>query len=490
MGAVYTLVTSGARTPDVRVGPAGVTVLGLRRGLLSLLVLVIAIALATVADRAADRPLHRSANRSAPVEADLSPPPQQAPATTAVTAPAAAPAPPASCPEWSDGTPGPEAAPIAAKLAPYLLDPRLQDNDVSVSVWIDGIGEVASLNGDQRLNVASNQKLLTAMGVLSEFDLGTTFHTSINATSVDAAGVVAGDLVLVGGGDPTLTSTGPHSLMALAAAVRTAGVTEVRGRVLADESRYEPARYAPGWLDWQIPTYVGPLSAVIVDDNRRRVDSSFLANPAQAHAEAFRQRLIDAGISVHGPAQTGQAPAGSHPLAEIDSSPVGDLLARMLLSSDNEIAESLTREAGVLLAGSGSTAAGTAALEHGLSQGCAPIAAGGWADGSGLSRSDFRSARELRRLIQYARTQPWWPALEARLPVAGETGTLAARFRGTAAQHRVEAKTGTIIGGGALTGVIHASNGRDVVFSYLVNGESAPTAVAALDRLVVALAQT
>ncbi len=75
------------------------------------------------------------------------------------------------------------------------------------------------------------------------------------------------------------------------------------------------------------------------------------------------------------------------------------------------------------------------------------------------------------------------------MPVAGETGTLATRFRGTAAQHRVEAKTGTIIGGGALTGVIHASSGRDVVFSYLVNGASAPAAVAALDRLVVALAE-
>jgi D-alanyl-D-alanine carboxypeptidase/D-alanyl-D-alanine-endopeptidase (penicillin-binding protein 4) len=452
----------------------------LRRGLLSLLVLVVAIGSATAGDR------------PAPIAADLPAPKPQAPATTSVTVatttPVAAPARPASCPEWSDGTPAPEAAPIVAKLAAYLVDSRLQGNDVSVSVWIDGIGEVASLNGDERLNVASNQKLLTAMGVLSEIDPDTTFHTSIKVTSVDGAGIVGGDLALVGGGDPTLTSTGPHSLAALAAAVRAAGVTEIRGRVLADESRYDAARYAPGWLDWQIPAFVGPLSAVIVDDNRRRVDPSFLVNPAQAHAEAFRQQLIDAGISVDGPAATGQAPADSHPLAEIESSPVGDLLARMLLTSDNEIAESLTREAGVLLAGSGSTAAGAAALERGLREKCAPIAAEGWADGSGLSRSDFRSARELRRLIQYARTQPWWPALEARLPVAGETGTLATRFRGTAAQRRVEAKTGTIIGGGALTGIIHASSGRDVVFSYLVNGESAPAAVNALDRLVVALA--
>jgi len=452
--------------------------------MLSLLVLAGVIGLAIVADR----PTHRAVRLSSPPEQA----PEQAPATTPPTMPVVAPvttaASPAPCPEWNDGTPAPEAAPIAAKLAPYLVDPHLQSNDVSVSVWIDGIGEVASLNGDQRLNVASNQKLLTAMGVLSEIDLGTTFHTSVKATSIDDAGVVAGDLVLVGGGDPTLTSTGPHSLTALAAAVRAAGVTEVQGRVLADESRYEAARAAPGWQDWQIPTYVGPLSAVIVDDNRRRVDAPFLADPARAHADSFRQRLIGAGIRVGGSAATGDASPDARSVVDFESSPVGDLLTRMLLTSDNEIAESLTREAGVLLAGSGSTAAGTAALEDGLLERCAPITVDGWADGSGLSRSDFRSARELRRLMQFARTQPWWPELEARLPVGGETGTLATRFRGTAAQHRVEAKTGTIIGGGALTGVVHARSGRDVVFSFLVNGESAPAAVAALDRLVVALA--
>ena len=344
----------------------------MRRGLLSLLVLAGAIGLAIVADRptAVQRSLS-STHPSGPSGHDTRLLPRH-------PSPRPSPRPhqPAPCPEWNDGTPAPEAAPIAAKLAPYLLDPRLESNDVSVSVWIDGIGEVASLNGDQRLNVASNQKLLTAMGVLSEIDLGTTFHTSVKATSVDEAGVVAGDLVLVGGGDPTLTSTGPHSLTALAAAVRAAGVTEIQGRVLADESRYEAARCAPGWQDWQIPTYVGPLSAVIVDDNRRRVDPPFLADPARAHADSFRQRLIDAGISVGGPAATGHAPADAQPVVDIESSPVGDLLTRMLLTSDNEIAESLTREAGVLLAGSGSTAAGTAALEHGLLERCAPITDG------------------------------------------------------------------------------------------------------------------
>jgi D-alanyl-D-alanine carboxypeptidase/D-alanyl-D-alanine-endopeptidase (penicillin-binding protein 4) len=132
--------------------------------------------------------------------------------------------------------------------------------------------------------------------------------------------------------------------------------------------------------------------------------------------------------------------------------------------------------------------AGAAALERGLVDHCAPIAPSRWADGSGLSRNDLRSAREMRQLVQYARTQTWWPLLAARLPVAGRSGTLAGRFRGTSADGRVVAKTGTIIGGGALTGVVHTASGRDAVFSYLVNGDGAPAAVAALDDLIVAVA--
>jgi D-alanyl-D-alanine carboxypeptidase/D-alanyl-D-alanine-endopeptidase (penicillin-binding protein 4) len=294
--------------------------------------------------------------------------------------------------------------------------------------------------------------------------------------------------VLVAGGDPSLTATGPRSLAALAGAVAAAGVTAVGGALVVDESRYDAARTAPGWQDWHVPRYVGPMSALVVDDNRGRTDPAFLADPALGHGAAFREELAAAGVAVAGPVVAGVAPPGAVGVAELASPPVGDLLQRMLVDSDNEVAESLTREAGVLLAGTGSTPAGTAALEAVLLDGCAPIEAGRWADGSGLSRSDLRSARELRRLVQHARTQDWWPELAARLPVAGRTGTLAGRFAGTAAEGRVVAKTGTIIGGAALTGVVTTASGHEAVFSVVVNGDASRDAMRALDELVVTLA--
>lgn len=226
----------------------------------------------------------------------------------------------------------------------------------------------------------------------------------------------------------------------------------------------------------------------MVDDNRGRTDPGFLADPALGRGETFRDRLTAAGVTVAGPVSAGVAPAGAVAVAGLDSAPVGELLSRMLLASDNEVAESLTREAGVILAGGGSTPAGTLALEARLLDACAPLAAGGWADGSGLSRRDLRSAREMRRLVLHARTQSWWPELTARLPVAGQSGTLAGRFNGTAAEGRVRAKTGTIIGGVSLTGVVTTASGREAVFSVIVYGEGAPSARRVVDDLVIALA--
>lgn len=417
----------------------------------------------------------------APPPADDVPPPDEAPEPQDLAT---------TCRPWDDGAVAPEAAPLTDALAAHLGDPRLAGNQVSVSVWVDGLGEVLAYGGDERLLVASNQKILTAMGALDSMDIAATLRTEVvvDPGSGPSAGVVEGDLVLVAGGDPTLSSTGPHSLASLAEAVRAAGITEVQGGLVVDESRYGPARSAPGWQDWHIPAYAGPLSALVVDDNRGRADPAFLADPALGHAEAFRDLLAQAGVTVAGPVTAGSAPVGATGVAGLDSPPLGDLLLRMLLSSDNEVAEALTREAGVALTGTGSTPAGTAALESRLRAGCAPLMAGGWGDGSGLSRDDRRSARELRRVLQHARTEPWWSDLEARLPVAGRSGTLRSRLVGTAAEGRVAAKTGTIIGGTSLSGVVTTASGHQAVFSLLVNGDGAGPAMRALDGLVATLA--
>jgi len=334
---------------------------------------------------------------------------------------------------------------------------------------------------------ASVQKLFTAMGALSLFEPDDALTTAVRATGPVAGGVVQGDLVLVGGGDPTLSTAGPHSLDALAGQVVGAGIRRVAGGVVGDDSRHEAARAAPGWQAWQQPAYVGPMSALMVDDNRRRTDDAYLAAPAVGNAALFREALARRGVEVTGPVTGGTAAPGSPVVAWVRSRPVPELVAEMLLASDNETAELVTREAGLEGGGPGTSPAGTQALTSALAPLCVPLT-GAAADGSGLSRANLRTAREWRRLLQAATAAPWGGQLRDALPLAGRTGTLAGRFQGTPAEGNVRAKTGTIIGGRSLAGYLTTTGGRQATFAVVVHGDGWRASLRAIDRLVVALA--
>lgn len=399
-------------------------------------------------------------------------------------APAAAVA--ATCSPDPEITRPPVATP--PEIAAALDNSRLGANDSGVSIWIEGIGEVATREPDRPLLPASNEKLFTTMGALAVIGPETTLVTTVRATGPVVGGTLTGDLVIVGGGDPTLRTEGDHSLEDLAAQVQAAGITQVTGRLLVDESRYDTVRRAAGWEDSQFPSNAGPLSALMVNKNRHRSDGEFLADPALGNAELFREALAGKGVIVSGGTEYGKAPDGSLAAAVLTSAPISDLVDETLLRSDNMIAEMLVKEAGFRRFGTGSTAGGALAITDALNRAFCTALEGVADDGSGLSRADFRSAREWREMIQAARSESWWPQLDAGLPVAGRSGTLGGRMRGTAAQDNVHAKTGTIRGAVSLSGHGTTASGRAFVFSVVVNGDSANGSESAIDSLVAAVA--
>jgi D-alanyl-D-alanine carboxypeptidase/D-alanyl-D-alanine-endopeptidase (penicillin-binding protein 4) len=439
----------------------------MRRRSAAALAIVMVVAVAACRDSGDDRSrrARSDARGTAPTAIAPSPPPTTAACSADPTlAPPTAPAPPD----------------LAAAVARFTADPGVVANRFGLSIWVDGLGEVGAQDPDAPLFPASNQKLLTAMGVLAVLGPDARFTTELRSAP-------DGSLVVVAGGDPSLTGAGPHSLDALAAQVRAAGVTAVPGMLVVDESRQDSARRAAGWQDWQFPTYAGPLSALMVDRNRARTDPAFLADPGIAHGEALRGALAAHGVRVAGPTVHGATPESSAVVASLTSAPASALLADTLLRSDNMAAEELLKEVGHASGATGSTAGGLAATRAALARLCVPLV-GADDDGSGLSRANGRSAREWRRLLQAARGEPWFPQLEAALPVAGRSGTLASRFRGTAAEGSVRAKTGTIIGGIALSGYGTTSGGRAFVFSVIVNGDRAQAATGPLDALITAVA--
>jgi serine-type D-Ala-D-Ala carboxypeptidase/endopeptidase (penicillin-binding protein 4) len=373
-------------------------------------------------------------------------------------------------------------------IANALASPRLAADSTGVSIWIEGIGEVATLQPDRSLLPASNEKLLTAMGALAVLGPDSTFVTTARATGPVVGGTLTGDLVLVGGGDPTVRTEGDHSLEALAGQVEATGITRVTGRLLVDESRFDSVRRAAGWEDSQYPANAGPISALMVNRNRHRNDAEFLADPALGNAELFREALAGRGVLIAGPTEYGTAPDGSLAAGVLTSAPVTELVDETLLRSDNMIAEMLVKEAGYRATGIGSTAGGLLAITDALNRAFCTTLDGVADDGSGLSRADLRSAREWRVMLQAARSESWWPQFDAGLPVAGRTGTLSGRMRGTAAEANVRAKTGTIRGAVSLSGHGTTAGGRAFVFSVVVNGDSANGSESAIDGLVAAVA--
>ena len=373
----------------------------------------------------------------------------------------------------------------ALRLAPALDRLRVAGARVGVSVWVDGVGEVVAVEPQTPLVPASNQKLFIAFAALELLPLDTTLPTTVVSTGPVVDGVLQGDLVLVGGGDPTITRAGPHSLDALAAQVQAAGISGVTGRLLVDETRYDEVRTGSGWADgaWQ-QSNVGLLSALVVDRNRNNPDPAFAADPTLANLRSFRTALGDAGVTVAGFDDRGSGQAGVQ-VAALASPPLPELITALLTRSDNLAAELLLKEIGWRTTGVGSAAAGIESARASLAARCVPVD-GIDSDGSGLSRTDTRSPGAWRRLLEVARTRPWFGTFRDALAVSGSSGTLATRLGGADTAGRVQAKTGSTAVSGALSGYLTGASGSTVVFSVVVN-QPAGAPEPAIDGFVTAL---
>jgi D-alanyl-D-alanine carboxypeptidase/D-alanyl-D-alanine-endopeptidase (penicillin-binding protein 4) len=111
-------------------------------------------------------------------------------------------------------------------------------------------------------------------------------------------------------------------------------------------------------------------------------------------------------------------------------------------------------------------------------------------DGSGLSRYDFVTADALTLLLTYLWRHPaHTDRFRSALPVAGQSGTIAERMKGTDAAGRVWAKTGTLSHVRTLSGYLVTTSGEPLVVSILVNNFQVPAATvdAIIDEALVRL---
>jgi D-alanyl-D-alanine carboxypeptidase/D-alanyl-D-alanine-endopeptidase (penicillin-binding protein 4) len=380
---------------------------------------------------------------------------------------------------------------------------------VGVAVLDQDGREVFAARPDDLLLPASTEKLVPAAAALRLLGPQHRFTTTVLATApVGPDGTLSGDLVLVGGGDPVLATPTfatqaepdrPHTPLAvLADQVVAAGVRRVSGEVLGDSSAFADEPLPAGWR----PEYLDLLegvrtSALTVDAGRRlgirdgRLISDPEPDPPTLAAAHLRTLLIERGVAVDGgPRGTRTPPPGVAELGRVESPALAELLTYLLQHSDNQMADQVFRSVGAAT-GDGTWTGSAAAARAALADLGVDAEGVVLADGSGLSRDDRVSARFLAQLdlAMTGQAAADWEPVQA---LAGHSGTLRHRLRGTPAEGRLRGKTGSLEDVRALAGAVVGPNGTRHHFAVIGNGLDDPAAAAVrdlADQVVLALAE-
>lgn len=335
--------------------------------------------------------------------------------------------------------------------------------------------EVSATRASRPLIPASNMKLLVAAAALDVLGADYRFTTSLIGNRV--GDTIVGNLWLVGGGDPVLSTraypptqlyptTSPTFLDSLADELRASGINKITGSVVGDESRYDDERYVPTWGDGIRSIEAGPLGALMVDDGTLLGDPFKPAQPAVGAATAFTRLLRARGITVIAAPRSGVAPTDGVTIGEVISAPLGVLLGDVLANSDNNAAELLLKEIGLVDEGSPTRVAGLQAVASVLIQRGISTDGVVLVDGSGLDANNRLTCSLLVDLLESFGSQS---VLAEGLALAGSTGTLREQLTTPPALRRVRAKTGTLRTSKALSGFYEVSDGA-ITFSLLLNG--------------------
>ncbi|HEU5162434.1 MAG TPA: D-alanyl-D-alanine carboxypeptidase/D-alanyl-D-alanine-endopeptidase [Thermoanaerobaculia bacterium] len=451
-------------------------------------------------------------------------------------------------------------APAPAPPAPDLrarIDAELARSPFDHALWGVHIEEddgtvLYSRNAGILMMTASNRKLFTTALTESCFSLDERIPTELWSEGTVTAGVLAGNLVVKGYGDPSFVGrydegARDERLRPLLDALRARGITRVLGSVLGDGSEFDRETFHGTWqLDDVGQSYQTPIDALAFNENvvgvfygtpdcagswvatdppfvdavedlecaeRERIvfsadatnlirlDGTVQGPSPRANVELVAVRdaslyaaqgvhdfLVRNGIAIDNPPRAGAASRDATLIGSIESPPLFELLATMMKVSQNLYADTLFKRASI-----GPEPASferSLAMERAFLTTEVGIDASEFhfADGSGLSVRNLVTPRSIVRLVRWLDAEPRRGTNFMIFATPGEQGTLSRRLRGL--ESRMRGTTGTISGVNTLSGYVVSPAGQRRYFSIMANHHDGGSraAIAIIDAIVQAAA--
>ena len=333
-----------------------------------------------------------------------------------------------------------------------------REGDGSLDRWLDPLGEALSSRGIQRIRGA----IVLDEGAWLEPGPGPMWPASSQHWR-DYCALAGGFSANGGCFRATVTPGAPGARAGVVLRPRHHGLTR-KGSVMTDGKRVAVNVGANrGGV-----TVRGKINA----GSRPYVAEFSHPDPVELFGHAVGGGLSDRGVTVTEGFRRERGVVLEEPVERVLRlrTPITSVMEAILLDSNNPVADQLFLATGMAVEGSGTREAGAEAVRGALSRlglNTRPLIQ---VDGSGLSKANRATAQQLAALVAAVIHQggAMRAAILDSLPVAGRSGKLVSRMRGTVAEGRVRAKTGWVKGASGLSGVAETVSGDEVVFSILV----------------------
>ena len=444
------------------------------------------------------------------------------------------------------------ATPLPSSVLDALRQANIPLADIGVEVReINARKPLISVNSMHPMNPASTMKLVTTYAGLELLGPAYTWKTEALLDGKLAGGVLQGDLILKGYGDPKFTI---EQFWLWLRELRGHGLREVHGNVILDRGAFLLAAHDPAAFDNdplraynvgpdallinfnavrlhvipqgdRLGIFVEPELAGIALDNRLAmvaqgdcqnwddavtphlngttlvIQGTFPVTcgeraeyisplPHSVYLNAvFRALWQELGGTFTGGVHDGVAPAGAALFATHNSAPLSEVIRDINKFSNNVMARQLFLSLGMNTAAPANIIGSEQAVHEWLTNKQLDMPELVLENGAGLSRTERISPHSMALLLQAAQNSPLQPEFEASLPIMGVDGTLKKRLRESAVASHAHLKTGSLEGVKTLAGYVQSRSGKHWIMVFFINHPNAAAGQRAQDALIEWLQQ-